>query len=262
MSDGGVPYDMWEGFVILGLVSVIVVIIMFLSHMRKLDIGKDFGKALVIGGIQLFAVAAFLTWLFDFSLWYFPIWLLLGLMVSLGGYQSAKRAGNMPKAWQVTTPAILGGSASVLAVLALTRAMPMQPHFIVPLAGMAFGNSMRLCSMSLDRLIREVRLNRTAVETALSLGADSGQAMESYGRISVRAALIPTIDNLKTLGIIFIPGAMAGLLIGGVDPIVAAQYQLIIFLMIIGGGLITAMLVVQMAGRKLFTEAHQLEDWV
>jgi putative ABC transport system permease protein len=140
--------------------------------------------------------------------------------------------------------------------------MPMEPQFIVPLAGMAFGNSMAICSISLDRLIREVKLNKFAIETALSLGASSSQALEEYGRISVRTSLIPTIDRLKTLGIIFIPGAMSGLLIAGTDPLVAAEYQIIVYLMIVGGGVITALIVTFLSRKRLFTDAEQLAEWI
>ena len=164
-------------------------------------------------------------------------------MVVVGGYTSAKRAHHMPQAYKVTTPAILLGSTTVLLVLALSQAMPLQPQFIIPLAGMAFGNSMTICSLALDRLLREIQLNKSVIETMLSLGANSKQATEEVSRLAVSAALIPTIDRLKTLGIIFIPGAMAGLLIAGTDPLVAAEYQIIVYLMIVGGGIITLSLI-------------------
>jgi putative ABC transport system permease protein len=101
-----------------------------------------------------------------------------------------------------------------------------------------------------------------AIETALSLGATGKQALEEYGRFSVRASLIPTIDRLKTLGIIFIPGAMAGLLIAGTDPPVAAEYQIIVYLMIVGGGIITSIMVTYLSRKRIFTSAEQVADWI
>jgi len=121
---------------------------------------------------------------------------------------------------------------------------------------------MAICSVSLERLMREVKVNKTSIETALSLGATSKQALEEYGRFSVKASLIPTIDRLKTLGVIFIPGAMAGLLIAGTNPLVAAEYQIIVYLMIVGGGLITALSVMFLSRKKIFNEAEQLQDWL
>jgi putative ABC transport system permease protein len=140
--------------------------------------------------------------------------------------------------------------------------MPMKPQFIIPLSGMAFGNSMAICSISLERLFRELKLNKKVIETALSLGANSKQAFDDYGRFSIKASLIPTIDRLKTLGIIFIPGAMSGLLIAGTDPLVAAEYQIIVYLMIVGGGIITALLAAYFARKRIFNDAIQLEEWI
>lgn len=256
------PFDMWEGFVVLGMVCVLMVVVVVLSHFKKLGLGKEFTVGMVMGSLQLFGIALVLTWLFAFPLWYFPIWILMGAMVLVGGYTSAKRAADMPRAWEITTPSIAISAVVVMAVLAVSGAMPMKPQYIIPLGGMVFGNSMRICSLSLERLMREVRVNKAALETTLSLGANSKQALEPYGKMSVRAALIPTIDNLKTLGIIFIPGAMAGLLIAGADPIVAAQYQIIIFLMLVGGGVISALTVAWLAERKLFNDSEQVQDWV
>jgi putative ABC transport system permease protein len=258
----GLPYDWFEGLIILFSVLVLLVLVIILSVIKKIGIGKDFAYGILKGGVQLFAIALFLTFLFGYELWYLLIWILLVSMVLIGGYTSAKRASEMPRAYEVTTPAILMGSASSLIVLAVTRAMPMEPQFIVPLSGMAFGNSMAICSLTLERLMREVRLGRLRIETSLSLGANSQQAMEEYGKLSVRASLIPTIDRLKTLGIIFIPGAMSGLLIAGTDPILAAEYQIIVFLMIVGGGLITSLAVYYFSRKKIFNDVEQLQDWV
>jgi putative ABC transport system permease protein len=168
----------------------------------------------------------------------------------------------MPKAYQVTTPSILIGATIALIVLALSRAMPLQPQFIIPLSGMSFGNSMAICSISMERLIREVKLNTNTIETMLSLGATAQQSIDTFGRFSIKAALIPTIDRLKTLGVIFIPGAMAGLLIAGTDPLLAAEYQIIVYLMIVGGGIITALMVTTLSRKKIFTEHDQLEEWI
>jgi putative ABC transport system permease protein len=258
----GIPYDWGEGLVVLLGVSALLILVIVLSVLKKIGIARETLIAMAKGGGQLFAIALFLTFLFDFDQWYFLIWLLLGTMVVVGGHTAAKRAGDMPRAFEVTTPAILMGAVVAVVVLVLSRAMPLHPHFIVPLTGMAFGNSMQICSLSMERLVREVRMNRQVIETGLSLGATSHQALEQYGRISVKASLIPTIDSLKTLGIIFIPGAMAGLLIAGTDPIVAAEYQIIVYLMIVGGGIISSLLAYYLSRPKLFTDAEQLQSWV
>jgi putative ABC transport system permease protein len=258
----GIPYTWQEGLIILAFVFILLFIVIFISILKKLDIGKEFTYAIAKGGGQLFIIALFLTILFSIEYWYLLIWILIGTMILVSGYTSAKRATGMPKAYQVTTPSILTGATIALIVLTFSRAMPLQPQFIIPLSGMAFGNSMAICSISMERLIREVKLNTNTIETMLSLGATAQQSIDSFGRFSIKAALIPTIDRLKTLGVIFIPGAMAGLLIAGTDPILAAEYQIIVYLMIVGGGIITALMVTTLSRKKIFTEHDQLQEWI
>lgn len=258
----GIPYTPIEGLYILLATSSLLFIVIILSVYKKLGIGKEFSYAILKGGGQLVLIALFLTFLFQTELWIFLIWILLITMILVGGHTSAKRATHMPQAFQITTPAILAGATLALSILAISQAMPLQPQYIIPLAGMAFGNSMSICSLSLDRLIREIKLNRAGIESMLSLGIPSKQAIEEYNRLSIRAALIPTIDRLKTLGIIFIPGAMSGLIIAGTDPIVAAEYQIIVYLMIVGGGIITAMTVTFLGRKKIFTEYEQIAEWL
>lgn len=258
----GIPYTWEEGLLILAFTMILLLIVILISLYKKLGIGKEFAYAILKGGGQLFIIALFLTILFRTNYWYLLIWVLIGTMILVGGYTSAKRATHMPQAYQVTTPAILAGAALSLIVLAVSRAMPLEPQFIVPLSGMAFGNSMAICSLTMERLIREIKLNKPAIETMLSLGASSKQSLEPFQRLTIRASLIPTIDRLKTLGIIFIPGAMAGLLIAGTDPILAAEYQIIVYLMIVGGGIITALITTSLSRKKLFNSNEQLDDWI
>ncbi len=258
----GIPYTWEEGLLVLGMVMVLFFAAVLLSFWKKIGIAKEYTLALLRGGIQLFLAATILYFLFDFEYWYYPIWLLIAAMAVMGGYTSAKRAGKMPKAYKITTPSILIGATVVLSVLAITGAMPSKPQFMIPLAGMAFGNAMTICSLALNRLIREFETNKPALETMLSLGANPKEAMSEYSKMSVRSALIPNIDSLKTLGIIFIPGAMSGLLIAGTDPILAAEYQIIVYLMIVGGGIITSITVVTLARKMLFTKAYQLAEWL
>mgnify|MGYP006283707655 CR=1 FL=1 len=257
----GIPYTPLEGVYILLATSSLLALVILLSYFKKLGIGKEFTYAIIKGGGQLVLIALFLTFLFESSYWIFLIWILILTMIIIGGHTSAKRATHMPQAFQVTTPSILAGASVALTVLALSRAMPLQPQYIIPLAGMAFGNSMSICSLSLDRLSREIKLNKTAVETMLSLGIPAKQTIEEYNRLSIRAALIPTIDRLKTLGVIFIPGAMAGLLIAGTNPLVAAEYQIIVYLMIVSGGIVSAMVATALSRKKIFNEHEQLAEW-
>lgn len=92
------------------------------------------------------------------------------------------------------------------------------------------------------------------------LGADAETSLKPHMRSAVRSSLIPAIDTLKTLGIVFIPGGMTGMLMGGVDPIWAAQFQLVIFFMIFCSGTIATVVATAIATRQLTKDGVTLVD--
>jgi len=56
------------------------------------------------------------------------------------------------------------------------------------------------------------------VESALALGAAPEEAVAPYLQDSYQASLIPAIDNLRSLGIVWIPGLMAGMVLSARRP--------------------------------------------
>ena len=248
-----------DGLLKLGLALILVALTIALSRYRKLDIGQDLIVASVRGFIQIMILALILSFLFEANL--ILIFIVYAVMLLMAGYTSSKRAKDLSDPLPLTTTSILIGAGITLGVMVVTGIIPLRPEFLIPLGGMVIGNSMINCSLALDRLISDMKQNRGRIETALALGATSDQAALAHVRDSVRASLIPTIDNLKTLGIIFIPGTMTGLLIAGADPLWAAAYQLVIFFMILSAGTITIITATYLAQKKLFTKRHQLKDF-
>ncbi len=255
-----------EGILVLASVSVLFFLVVLISSWKRVGIGKDLTKGFVIGGSQLALVSiilmALIEWESEGTFWLPAAAVMVVGMAIISGLRSAKRSPDMPSALRITATSITLGSVLSLSVLLVADAIPLRPEFVIPLAGMAFGNSMDICSLTIERMTREFRMGRGGIETRLSLGSTSSQAVEEIDRMAIRTALIPTIDRMKTLGIIFIPGAMAGLIMAGVQPLVAAQFQLVIFLMIVGGGVITSLATVTLARASFFNERHQLQDWV
>ncbi|QXJ36808.1 hypothetical protein BV455_04019 [Parageobacillus caldoxylosilyticus] len=45
---------------------------------------------------------------------------------------------------------------------------------------------------------------------------------------AIKIAMIPTIDSLKTMGLVQIPGTMTGMILAGADPFAAVKYQIFI----------------------------------
>jgi hypothetical protein len=77
-------------------------------------------------------------------------------------------------------------------------------------------------------------------------------------RTALQRALIPLIDATKTTGIIFLPGAMVGMIIAGADPLEAVRLQMVVLYMLLGSVAIAAILVGLLSYRSFFTARHQL----
>ena len=80
----------------------------------------------------------------------------------------------------------------------------------------------------------------------------------SYTEASIHSSLIPAIDNLRSLGIVWIPGLMTGMLLSGADPLYAAIYQFVVIAMILASSGLTSLLSTMMIRAYVFSPAEQL----
>ena len=92
-----------------------------------------------------------------------------------------------------------------------------EPRFVVPLAGMVFANSMNTISLAGERYQTE---------------RDRGVEYLAARQAAMTAALIPQINTLLAVGLVALPGMMTGQVLSGVDPLVAARYQIMVMCMI------------------------------
>jgi putative ABC transport system permease protein len=143
-----------------------------------------------------------------------------------------------------------------LSVLLLLKIVPPTARYLIPLGGMVIGNSMNAASLTLTRIRDDIAEQRLKVEAALALGATSRQAVSPILRTALQRAMI--IDSTKTTGIIFLPGAMVGMIIAGANPLAAARLQIVVLYMLLGSVSIAAILVGLLSYRSFFTPRHQL----
>ncbi len=92
-----------------------------------------------------------------------------------------------------------------------------EPRFVVPLAGMVFANSMNTISIAGERYQTE---------------RGRGETYPAARKAAMNAALIPQINSLLAVGLVSLPGMMTGQVLSGIDPLVAARYQIMVMCMI------------------------------
>ncbi|WP_421658209.1 ABC transporter permease [Leptothermofonsia sp. ETS-13] len=136
-----------------------------------------------------------------------------------------------------------------------------EPQYVIPLAGIVLGNAMNGAALAGERLASTLNSSQLEIETHLSLGATPQQAVAQYRKDAIKAGLIPTINTMMVVGIVTLPGIMTGQLLSGVNPLLAAAYQMLIMFMLAFATLVTTSLVTWGICQKFFNQAAQLMLW-
>ncbi len=236
---------------------VLVGLAMGISRWQKLDLEKDMLVAVVRAFVQLIAIGYALELIFgaDNPLWMF---LVIGVMIGVGGYTAGQRGQHVPRSKSVATLSIIVGTSLTLGLLIVLKVFPFEPRFIIPIAGMVVGNAMTATGLVMARLRDDLKLQRAEVEAALALGANHQQAAISQMRRALTTGMAPHIDRTKTVGLISLPGAMTGMILSGASPLEAVQLQIIVMYMLIGAIAFSGLTAVFLTYRQFFTSAHQL----
>lgn len=181
----------------------------------------------------------------------------LAVMVTVAAFTAAARVrGRM--ALRFCLGVIATTSLAVIVPMAVSGVFDLTASFLVPISGMVIGNAMNSTALAVERLESELRSRRDQVEAYLSLGIDPDTSLRQVTGATVTASLIPSLNSLKTTGIVHIPGMMTGMLLAGQNPLWAAQMQLTILYLIFAAALMSSVLVSCLGRTLYFTELEAL----
>jgi uncharacterized protein (TIGR00245 family) len=150
---------------------------------------------------------------------------------------------------------IVGGAAPVVALVLASGAVPLRGVAVIPVAGILIGGAMTATSLAGRRLRDELRGRRGELEAALALGLLPRDAVLLVGRPVVATALVPALDQTRTVGLVTLPGAFVGVLLGGGSPLEAGAAQLLVLV-----GLLAAEVMAVWAVTELIARGAILDD--
>ena len=246
----------WSG---LAASLVLVAVAVGLSWWRGYGLERTIVWACTRALMQLLLVGVALTVIIDpdSPVWWSWAWVVF--MVAFASVVIARRAPEVPGLLPIAVAAIGSAATVSLGVIFGLGIFPPEGRTIVPLAGMMIGNSMTATVVAARRIVGELSDKRPEVEARLALGQPWPTASRPYTRAAVRTALITQIETTKAVGLVFLPGAMTGLILAGVDPVDAVLVQATIMFLILGAAATTVTVVSIGLTRKLFTPDHRLE---
>ncbi|BCY11614.1 ABC transporter permease [Actinoplanes sp. L3-i22] len=172
------------------------------------------------------------------------------LMVLVAALTSARRVSTLRLGWPAILPIVAGaGVAGVVVVAAGT--VPATEIAVLPIAGILVGGAMTATSLSGRRALDELRDRRGEFEAALALGFLPRDAALEVCRPTAGQALMPALDQTRTVGLVTLPGAFVGVLLGGGSAVQAGATQLLVLVGLLAAEAIAAALMLELVANGL-----------
>jgi putative ABC transport system permease protein len=246
------------GFVGLAVSGVLVAVAIGISAWQRLGLERSVLWAALRAAAQLLLVGIVLQYVVDPDASLLWSWLWVVVMVAFAAWTTHRRAPEVPGGWWLAALAFTAATIVSLGVLFGLGVFPLTGQTLVPLAGMIVGNSLTATVLAGRRIVAEMRDKRDQVEARLALGQPAAVAARPHLRSAVRDAMIPQIETTRAVGIVFLPGAMVGLLLAGVDPLDAVKIQAAVMYLVLGSVATTTAVIAIGLSRRLFTHDHRL----
>jgi len=182
-----------------------------------------------------------------------PVLAPLYLLVMLGAatFTSGRRLRAAGGAMPAAGTAIAAGAASTAVIVFATGALDWTARSVVPFSAQLIGGAMTATTLAGQRMIDDTAGSWAEVEGWLALGATPRQAVLDLGRRAAGRALVPALDQTRNVGLVVLPGAFVGLLLGGATPFEAARTQLLVLVGLLAAETVAATAVTTILARTL-----------
>jgi UDP-glucose/iron transport system permease protein len=247
--------------VVMGLVQaagaiVFCAAVVFLCRRFAVHVEREAAISVVRGLVQMVFVGMVLAVLLHGSL-------LVGMLILLAmtfaaAVTASRRAKDIRGSMVLCFYAIAMGAGVVIAAMLAAGTLTTDVAVLIPVGSMIIANAMNACAQSVERFKADVTAHVGQIEAGLTLGADPAVTVAPYVQSAVYASLLPRLDMLKSLGLVWIPGVMAGMMVSGASPVYAGIYQFIIVAMILAASGIAGLIVTLLIRARVFSAAAQL----
>lgn len=242
----------------LGLTALLLVIPIIISYKEGLHIIKDLIVATLRAVVQLIILGFLLHYIFKINDKWLLILCVLVIIINASWNTISRASPVMHHVFWISFLAIFIGTALPLAGTIATGAIQFTANEVIPIGGMLANNGLIAINLAYQNLDRAFVQDGTNIESKLSLATTPKLASKGAIRESIRLAIVPTIDSVKTYGLVSIPGMMTGLIIGGVPPLQAIKFQLLVVFIHTTATIMSALIATYLSYGQFFNARHQL----
>lgn len=245
LAASAAPAPDWRlAVVLLALVAVAVAA----SRLGRLDVERDQLTAASRAVVQLAVVSLVITAALASVGWSLAFVVLMFVVASI---TSTGRVGAPRSQLPWVMIAVAAGAVPVLVLVLGSGTVPFNGPGIIPIAGIVIGNTMTAATLTGRRAYDEILGRFGAYEAGLALGLTSRTAAYEVIQPTAKEALTPGLDQTRTVGLVTLPGAFIGVLLGGGTPLEAGAAQILVLIGLMAGQALTAAVLLRLvaAGR-------------
>ncbi|MET0189639.1 MAG: ABC transporter permease [Pseudonocardia sediminis] len=233
------------GWQLLVALVVLVVLAAAAAGFGRIGTSRSTVVAAVRATVQLAVVAGIIVALV--RSWWGTVAFVL-VMLGVATWTSGRRM-SPDRSGLLAGVAIVAGTVPVLGVVLATGTVPLTGIAVVPIAGIVIGGAMSATSLAGRRALDQLTARRGEYEAALALGLLDRDAALLVVRGAAGDALVPPLDQTRTVGLVTLPGAFVGVLLGSGDPVQAGAAQLLVLVGLLAAETIAVLVAVELVAR-------------
>ena len=239
------PEADWRLAVVLVVLTAIAATTSYLAH---LGVAREQVTAAVRAVLQLAAVSLVIAAVLSSTPWSFAF---VGLMYVVATATSARRVGAPRGEVPWVALVIAVGAVPVVGLCLGSGVIPLNGAGIIPIAGIVIGNCMTAATLTGRRAFDELEAQHGTYEAALAVGLPSRDAAYLVLEPTAREALTPGLDQTRTVGLVTLPGAFIGVLLGGGSAVEAGAAQVLVLIGLLAAQSLTSATTLGVVSRGL-----------
>ncbi|MEU7319129.1 ABC transporter permease [Streptomyces griseoviridis] len=245
------PVNALLGWVLAVLLAVAVTV----TAVARLSPEQGFGRAREVltagvrAAVQLAAVSAVIGWVVHHGA------ALLGfllLMYAVAVRTAGRRITSDGTWWWAALP-IAAGVVPAVALLLSTGLLPLRGIALVPVTGILIGGALTATVLAGRQGLAALGGRHGEVEAGLALGMTERDARIEIARPAAADALVPGLDQTRTVGLVTLPGAFVGMLLGGADALTAGAVQFFVLVALMAVQAVAVTVTLELVARRRLT---------
>lgn len=257
MEDNALDFTLWQ----VGLAYIFLLIVLLIVHLKKIPRKKFLIISSLRMTLQLIIVGYVLVYVLDNPNPFITSGIILIMLTFaiFNVYQRTKSTIKLDLKKMIALAMLIGVSINLIYFMFVILQLDpwYDPQYFIPVSGMIIGKTMTGVSLGVNNLLTGMKDKKDQVEGALMLGASPKTAAKSIVNDAFDEAMLPTMNAMIGMGIVFLPGMMTGQIIAGQSPLVAVKYQLSVMLGVLGTVAVTVLIFLHLAYKIFFNERQQ-----